>query len=327
MKKYFYLFALSVFANTGIAQTVPSDCTAPPNVVKQYADDADFMALQRIISIGNTYKDSINIPQVWTDTPMRAMLAVYNALALPARDSVVTQFRIHEYKAFTTHWVFINADSNETYMKQLKLSTVPTGDPAFDNLANSYPIKTIQYLPFGTGSNHSVSLELDSAYNSPVLANEYLNNLTGITSAVGTFNVQGDSNHIAYTITSNYVKLDYTRGWENCMDQNGCDKKRTWTFHVAWNCDVTFIGSSGDPVNPVSVNDVSKTHPFSIYPNPAANTLHVSGLQAETPYCVYNLQGRIVATGITAKDVDLSMIPAGNYMLRLNNTGLHFTKQ
>jgi hypothetical protein len=327
---YFALLFLCAFQTT--AQTVPSSCTAPPTVVRQYADDADYMALQRINALGNTYKDSIKIPEVWADTPLRAMLAVFNATVLPARDSVVSIYRIHEYATPTLHMIFFTADSNENYMKQLKLNVYPTGDATFDGLGSLYTIKNIQYLGAPTTNWHDVTLELDSAYNTPVLKEEYAT-LSGLKGAPrGTLLLYGDSNHIAYTVTANYVKLDYTRGWSNCMDQNGCDKKRTWTFHVSWNCDVTYIGSQGDPVNPVnSIADAETKFIRNIYPNPANDRITISGIDKHTPYTIYSLMGNKITEGTTSADIDISTLPAGNYILRLLDdngaTNLRFVKE
>jgi hypothetical protein len=331
MKQLLYFIALIFSANIVSAQTVPSSCTASANIMQQYADDADYMTLQRIISLNDTHKDSITIPQAWADTAMRAMLAVYNATTLPARDSVVTIYKIHEYASFTMHMIFLTADSNETYMKQMKKNIFPTGDAAFDNLGNKYTIQSSQYLNFGTTpGNHDLTLQLDSAYNTPILKDEY-NILSGLQIAKGTLNVFGDSNHINYTVTPTYVELQYTHGWENCMDMNGCDKRHTWTFRVSYNCDVTYIGSSGDPLFPPvnGIQDVS-SNGFSVYPNPTANTLHIKGIDGKMQYRILDILGKIKATGNT-QNINVSHLPAGQYFLQVQTSdnifSARFTRQ
>jgi len=315
MKASLYTLALLLCATLASAQTVPSSCTAPDNIVKQYADDADYITLQRIIALGNTYADSIEIPQQWADTALRAMIAVYNATTLPARDSVVTKYKIHEYATPTMHMIFLTADTSQLYMKQMFKNIFPTGDPDFDNLGNTYTMKNWQYL-FGIANFHDLNLYLDSAYNTPVLKDEY-NMLPGLQMAKGTLNLYGDSSHISYQPTASYVKLDYTYGWSNCMDANGCDKKHTWTFHVSYNCDVTYIGSSGDPLFPVnSVKDIAAAG-ISIYPNPATSLLNISGFEGN--YTIHNIYGSKLQEGKTTNTINIQNLPAGQYLLQLQN--------
>lgn len=329
MKQLLYSFILLFCADTISAQTVPSSCTAPANIMQQYTDDADYMTLQRIITINNTYKDSIEIPQVWADTAMRAMLAVYNATTLPARDSVVTMYKIHEYATFTMHMIFLTADSNETYMKQMKKNIYPTGDPTFDNLGNTYTIESSQYLGFPSQSNHDLTLQLDSAWNTPILKDEY-NILPGLQIAKGTLNMYGDSNHITYSVTPTYVELRYTKGWQNCMTANGCEKQHTWTFRISYNCDVTYVGSSGDPLFP-PVNNIKNisANSISIYPNPATTVLHTNGFKGT--YTIYNMMGTAITKGICNGKIAIDELPPAPYLLHLQNeTGSYhtrFTKQ
>ena len=317
MKPLLYFFTLLFCASGLTAQTVPSSCTAPPNIVQQYSDDADYMTLKRIIAMNHSYKDRIEIPQAWADTAMRALLAVYNATSLPARDSVVTRYKIHEYATPTQLMIFLTADSNETYMKQMKQNIFPTGDADFDNLGNLYTIKSSQYLAFPpTGIYKNLTLQLDSAYNTPILKDEY-NILSGLQTAQGTLNLFGDSDHITYDVTPNYVELRYIHGWTNCQDNDGCDKQHTWTFRVSYNCDVTYVGSSGDPLFPPvnSIKEIEATG-INIYPNPTKDILH-TGFTGN--YKIYNMQGTIVATNNTTGTIDIASLPAGQYLLQLQN--------
>ncbi len=330
MKKLLYTSLLLACTYTVFAQTVPSSCNAPASIVQQYSDDADYIALQRIITLNDVHKDSITIPQVWADTALRAMLAVYNTHTLPARDSVINRYNIHEYGAnFTLHSIFLTADTAQQYMKQMYLNIYPTGDTDFDNLGTKYPIKSWQYI-FGVANFHNLTLYLDSAYNTPVLKDEY-NILAGLQNAVGTLNMFGDSNHIEYSITPNYVELRYIHGWQNCMTANGCEKQHTWTFHVSYNCDVTYIGSSGDPLFPPvnTVSDLTATE-YGIYPNPAGRVLHITApVSGSIHYRILNNTGSTIFTG-QDKDIDISGLPPGQYFIRLQDeTHVHtsrFTK-
>lgn len=60
----------------------------------------------------------------------------------------------------------------------------------------------------------------------------------------------------------------------------------------------------------------------SVFPNPAAEQVVVSGLKGTSTIGVYNLFGQVVLTRVTEKEtlqLDLQHLPAGNYLLRITD--------
>jgi hypothetical protein len=110
MKNFILLILLFLSAHTK-GQTVSSSCTAPDSIVERYEYDAYRMTMQKFYRNNISYKDSVNIPYSHIDTVMRALLAVYNATALPARDTVVTMFDIHIHPDLYLNEIWITADS------------------------------------------------------------------------------------------------------------------------------------------------------------------------------------------------------------------------
>ncbi|GAK91373.1 hypothetical protein JCM19297_872 [Nonlabens ulvanivorans] len=72
----------------------------------------------------------------------------------------------------------------------------------------------------------------------------------------------------------------------------------------------------------LSINEVSQT-PFSIYPNPASDTISIYGgaSQFDTiSYQLYSITGQLVQNGIYNNDsVDVSELNSGLYLLQLYN--------
>nr|WP_295923892.1 T9SS type A sorting domain-containing protein [uncultured Dyadobacter sp.] len=57
--------------------------------------------------------------------------------------------------------------------------------------------------------------------------------------------------------------------------------------------------------------------PLSIYPNPAANTLHVRGVSAEVAQVlIYDLAGRLMKQSVAKAEVDVRSLPQGLYFVK-----------
>lgn len=68
----------------------------------------------------------------------------------------------------------------------------------------------------------------------------------------------------------------------------------------------------------------AKSLEFSIYPNPSKGRVSISGKGIITEAVVLDLQGRVVATHLSAniQQLDISQLPAGTYILRLSGNGV-----
>lgn len=117
MKLISLFLTIVVGTLTTYGQIVPSSCSAPDSILSKYNDDADRLALRKIYRNNLTYKDSINIPQEHSDTVLNALIAVYNATTLPARDTVVNMFDIHSFPEIIMNGIEVAADSNLSWMQ------------------------------------------------------------------------------------------------------------------------------------------------------------------------------------------------------------------
>ena len=100
MKTATLLFLFIAYQISSNCQIVPSVCTAPDSIVTKYKEDADRLTLRKIYRNNLSFKDSIDIPKVHSDTVLNALIAVYNATTLSERDTVTIMFDIRYLNIF-----------------------------------------------------------------------------------------------------------------------------------------------------------------------------------------------------------------------------------
>lgn len=267
-------------------QRVPSSCNASDSIRDFYTIDAKRLAYRKIIRQGLDSKDSIIIPQAHSDTIMNALLAVYNATSLPARDSVVLIFQIKSFGP-QLNSIIITADTNLVWMKNLRTDVFPTGNSFIDSLISVFNFKVgdKDYWP-------RFVLNSEISYNlNPIIAN--LKKIEGV-GLVGSNNYYGDGNEITDSVFTDYVELIYSYGWGDCP--SGCAYRRFWKFRVYYDCSVEFVESYGTPLDITSVHYVPSDE-VSFFPNPFENFIIVSGIRNEFHYTISNLLGQIVQAG------------------------------
>jgi len=88
---------------------------------------------------------------------------------------------------------------------------------------------------------------------------------------------------------------------------------------------VTLILSKDQPTSFVGLNENS-VNAFTVYPNPAENTLQVSGLATDVPYAISNGQGQIVNSGMYAESIDVTNLASGLYFLNIDGQVVTFKK-
>jgi hypothetical protein len=94
---------------------------------------------------------------------------------------------------------------------------------------------------------------------------------------------------------------------------------------------ITLVGFD---IQPDAIADVTQARErILLFPNPAQEALHISGVASGTSYSIYDIAGRLLESGaVTDKTIDISLLPAGFYTLRLRSTAkavqtLKFTKR
>jgi hypothetical protein len=297
--------------------TTPSSCTTSDSSTITYFTDAQRLTLTKIKRQNLTYKDSVEIPINHIDTVFRALIAVYNATVLPARDTVISMLQIHTFPDPAMNRFVVAADSTLSWMQQLKAGNIPTGNAEIDDLISTYNL---------TNYTYSNSSNLYAWHELVFLTNDNYN-LFALTDLFGALpQVQfaeldyyvGDGGTIRDSIYSDHVELTYNYAWGDCMA--GCMYQRYWKFKVYFDCSVEYVESFG---NTLTFNklDVVKNDIMTVYPNPFSDKISVQGINGSFDYSISNVLGQQIKVGKSSNGIieNLGVLDENIYFLNIKN--------
>lgn len=320
MKQFlFFLFLIGSFQAVQ-AQTVASDCTAPDSIKMKYMTGADMLALKEIFARDLSYKDSVEIPQFWTDTILRPMLAVYNATALPARDTVVNIYMIRTPYGYAHNFSGCKADTSLFWVQNFKNGIVPCGYEPIDNMMDKYGLSLYHYDGHPMVATGGIMLKSDSNYNVAAMANEFLA-IPGVVYSGYPGMFTTNTRDLADTIYSDRIELTYSYHWGDCM--SGCYMARYWKFIVYPDCSVEYGGSYGDPLTPTTIASLMPEAAIGIHPNPFSSALNVNNPEKlKGQITLYDVLGRQVLSQPLPTEngeINTATLAPGLYTYRITN--------
>jgi hypothetical protein len=71
---------------------------ASSQIIDTYKSDADRLAIRRVNQLNSVYKDSVTIHPQFSSNYLNALVAIRNATALPAVDTITRFLDIHTNK-------------------------------------------------------------------------------------------------------------------------------------------------------------------------------------------------------------------------------------
>lgn len=316
MKKLFLLFLSFIVISSLYAQKVKSSCTASESIKAQYRDDAERMATRRVYKVLSNYIDSSTIPKTWSDTILNALMAVYNADSLPARDTVVFLRKLHTFPNPVLNNFYMAADSNLPWMKQLRKDSLYVGNDSVGNLIKKYKLYVARYYRISKFPYHIIVFESKQNYNLDIITRQF-DKLGGVYYA-NKSRVEGDGNDIKDVVTKNFVELVYSFGWGDCPA--GCINRRYWKFNVYYDCSVEYMGSYGTKWDPNSISGFPKNNTV-ISPNPFIDKVTISNLTRGFEYSLFNTSGQLVLSGKANESAisNLQHLPMGVYFLQVTS--------
>jgi hypothetical protein len=286
------------FAN---GQVVESSCEAPDSIVQKYQDDAGVLTLRKFYENELPWADSIEIPEVHSDTVLNALLAVWNAEGLAARDTVVGMLEIDAAMDYAVKLFRIKCDTSVNWMNQIVEGNAVSGNDTVDSLLNLYNL----YYSFHSiiDSNNYVYFISEICYNMPQLS-KLFEDISGVISVFATSGyIANVYENIEIDIYSDNVVLHYSFGWGDCP--SGCLNWRHWDFKVYYDCSVEFIESYGDILPGTGINNPNGKYNISVFPNPCNNFIILEGTKINDfplTYAIYNSNGIKVLTGKTTNN-------------------------
>jgi hypothetical protein len=314
VRKVIFILTLILSVQNLIGQVVSSSCTAHDTIIEKYEYHAAQLALRRIYNEGFPTQYDDLIPGESRDSVMEALLAVYNATSIPARDTVIA-FDIYPSQEVGMRWINIEADSNVQWIQELLDYNTSTGNTAIDNLITAYGgLVTFAWNPSWT-SIAVAHIELNDYYNLPQIVDSYsLDTLTGLES-INLISGGLDSDDLYYDVFNGYRQLSYVHKWGDCP--SGCTYSRTYTFNVYPDCTVHYVGSYGDQV--VSIMQPTEFKFRAI--NPVTDYIHIfSGDQYLThfEYNISSANGQFSRKGHSTNGIiDCSSFDPGIYFITL----------
>ena len=299
--------------NYTYSQKIKSSCVANDSITSIYRDDADRLTVKRFYRIDSKFADSILIPKQISDTVLRALIAVYNATSLPARDTVINKLNIHTLSDIAINMFNIDADSNLGWVKNLRSGIIPCGNTRIDSLITPYNFKLLSFRQTYPSYVYRITMKSDSNYN----INELTKRMKRVPEVISSSSVfwYGDGNRIIDSIYSDHVELIYSFGWGDCP--SGCINRRYWKFNVYFDCSVEFINSYGKRL---SIKQ-ALMETISLNPNPFTNHIKITGFNEEINYSIYNRIGIKYQEGTTINGIieNLESLESGIYFLVISN--------
>lgn len=316
--KHFLPALLLVFSFTSRAQnshTVQSSCIAHDTVKLMYFTDAERLAVNGVLHNNFLFKDSVQIDTVLRNRYLGALLAVYNATAIPERDTVVKFYSIHRVPNPELHIISVKALASHTWMDSLSNSSLVTNYPPIDYLIAKYNLMVWGYF---SASNYDVVLFASlGSINTKALTDKFAA-ISGVISAEAEAPLTDETN-IGDSITSGFILLNYSIGWGTCYD--GCDFRHYWHFKVDSNCVVSYEGSSGTPL-PTGISKHSTLKPsLRSWPNPFSENLTIEcDFSKAEKIELLNVLGEPVLSAHPEPGLKLStsQLPNGIYFIRVS---------
>ena len=259
-----FFVALLVF-NHVIAQPVASNCTANNNSAAIYSIDATMLAVERLNSINSNFKDSVEVPAVYTDSILKVLYAIHNMPSSALKDTLMNLFGFSNFNIFPGSYAYevdsahihhpgsqVNGTANSA--KRLTAYVTPTSAIAaswangnYNNTSNS----VVNYLINRYGLTISLSadygtykiynIQCPKAYNTKALATQLFG--TNVFYDVKPAFYAGDGNTIGLQFAADGITLDYKNGCGDCPA--GCTYGTHWFFKVSFSdCVVNYLGAT-----------------------------------------------------------------------------------
>jgi len=218
-----------------------NDSNVPDGLRELYREDAARLALRELQTRPGGYGD-IAIAAELIDTYYAALVQVFNADDLSARDSVVDVYHIHTFGQPETRRLLLQAAADQEWVQRLVTGELPTGNARVDRLLEDYGLSLDWKYPLSTSNEMLIVLRSADALNIAALAHLF-EGIAGVRYSEPD-GMGGDGNDIRAS-RNDPMLLDYSLGYGDCPA--GCIGRRFYHFAVHDGGTVEYLGASGSP--------------------------------------------------------------------------------
>jgi len=321
------------------AQTVSSSCEAPDSLRAFYEFDASKLALRNLYATDHPDTSQVIIADYHKEEIHDALVALYQAYELPARDEVVDFFNVHALGDPLTNSFVLYADTSFAWVKNWENGFVASGNAVCDQWVDSLDLRftfdpIFEYVEEFDETYLAIHFESDMPLNIAPLLREF-EGVNGIVQAKDAELVLDIEKDIVYTdfLDQGYLEFVFRYAWDNCQDI--CLNEHLWTFRVYEDdCSVAFTGDSGDPLPVEEVDQISR---LALFPNPTYDRVNINLVgpqRKDIKVYLFDAFGQLLNSqkidfhnGLINLDFSLAALPVGVYFITLENDNQVFTER
>ncbi len=337
--------AIAVICCFSATSQVQSDCTVSAAFRNAYERDAQRLAITRMYELQVADTQFIDAPQIYTDSILAGLAAVFNLDEQLEADSVFQYHCLHLNTGFQSSGfpgVELTLDPSFAWTQQWASQQTTTGYGALDSFLSHYGFSLLYYI--GMPGIAYATLTTTEAINLKAFGDSLLS-FSGITSASPYFPAGEGKGFIRY-IYDGQQHYQFRIGWGDCPA--GCTDYKSWYYTVDpascavmldsirlegnyWNGYPALVNCN---LKPDAIARIPGKIDIQVYPNPARDIL---GLRvrnyASLNYSITDLNGKTVVSGQVSGRalIDISSLAPGVYLLTAGKEGagttMRFVKQ
>lgn len=219
---------------------VANDSSIPQVLKEAYQRDAEALGLRFLHNENDGEYQGIEIPDGVIKTQYYALIHVYNAVDLAARDSVVTFYDIHTDGFPGTREMLLSIDPTANWVASWFIGQQITGVTEIDSLMEKYDLQMIGITSYPHLQQEIAVLRSGRPLNIKALVRcfEGISGINYAESRTVSFSI---ANNIYTYYQGDHIQLDYKYEWFDL-------ESRYWTFNVYLDGRVVFVGSRGSPL-------------------------------------------------------------------------------
>ncbi|MEM9917378.1 MAG: T9SS type A sorting domain-containing protein [Bacteroidota bacterium] len=336
MRKELYYWLLGLFCLANLThlsgQRVTSSCELEPGITDSLLTlDAERIAFQNYLQ--QQQESTINSidSALWsatTETIYRALAAVYNAEAIPARKDIFATYNIHAL-ALDVHRIELWVDDQNTWLNAV-LEDSKTSVPALDALIEQHGLVAEESF-IQTNGGQVLRLWSQQALNFYELEADF-ERIQSVRDARPVYLGEDLSKNITFEQKADHVELTFRYSWGSC--ETICAFDHFWRFEIYDDCSVQFIENFGTPL---AVANLERLIEVSLFPNPSADLVNISLLGPTRKVLLMSLhdaRGQLLQSmelnandGHFSTQLSLYELPIGVYFLSFQDDSSILTEK